>query len=230
MTPDDRRWPAGTFLHALAEDDRRHLLRLGTRRGFAPGTTLIDEGSTSTEAYVLLSGYVKVLGNTLDGRAVLLSIRGQGEVVGELAALDRKRRSATVLALTTMAAQVITQEVFLGYLRDHPAAAGMLQTATLEEFRRVTRYRLLVNGAPIGVRLALMLGHLLDHYGRRCAEGMRIDVPLSQPELASLIGASEPSLHRELTALRVRKIIGTRYRRLVVHDPDALRALTGSSP
>jgi hypothetical protein len=44
--------------------------------------------------------------------------------------------------------------------------------------------------------------------------------------LASLIGASEPSLHRALTELRVREVIGTRYRRLVVRDVEALRVLS----
>ena len=82
-----------------------------------------------------------------------------------------------------------------------------------------------VTGAPVGVRLVLVLVlmYLVETYGRRCPEGMRIDVPLSQPELASLIGASEPSLHRALTELRAREVIGTRYRRLVVRDVDALR-------
>ena len=93
------------------------------------------------------------------------------------------------------------------------------------ELRRATQHRVFLSGAPVGVRLALVLNHLVETYGRRCAEGVRIDVPLSQPELASLIGASEPSLHRALTELRARHVIGTRYRRLVVHDVAALRSL-----
>jgi CRP-like cAMP-binding protein len=74
--------------------------------------------------------------------------------------------------------------------------------------------------------LALVLTYLMEAYGRRCPEGTRIDVPLSQPELASLIGASEPSLHRALAELRTREVIGTRYRRLVVRDVEALRVLS----
>jgi CRP-like cAMP-binding protein len=222
---EDKQWASGTFLHTLVQDDRRCLLALGTQHTFEPGATLIDEGSAGTDVFVLLEGYGKVLGNTVDGRAVLLSIRSEGEVVGEMAALDQKPRSASVLALTRVVARAVTGRVFVGYLRDRPSAAAALQSAVLEEFRRVTRYRLVVNGAPVWTRLALILNYLVDAYGRRCAEGVRIEVPLSQPELASLIGASEPSLHRALTKLRTRGVIGTRYRRLVIHDPDAIRAL-----
>jgi CRP/FNR family transcriptional regulator, cyclic AMP receptor protein len=226
-----RQWGPDTLLRALGDDDRNVLLGLGTPRTFEPGAALIGEGSTDADIFVLLDGYCKVLGNTMDGRAVLLSIRGHGDLVGELAALDHKPRSASVVALTAVVARVVTPRAFLGYLRSRPTAATALQTALLSEFRRVTRHRLLVSGAPVGLRLALVLEYLVETYGRRCAEGIRIDVPLSQPELASLIGVSEPSLHRALTELRTRNVIGTRYRRLVVHDPATLRLLSaGTDP
>ncbi|MEV0385610.1 Crp/Fnr family transcriptional regulator [Nonomuraea sp. NPDC050643] len=239
MTPRDGRapaeagrWAPGTLLHVLGDDDRRCLLELGTRRTFPPGATLIDEGAAGGDVFVLLDGYCKVLGNTVDGRAVLLSIRCQGEVVGEMAALDQRPRSASVVALTEVAARVVTQRAFLGYLRERPPAARALQTAILGEFRRVTRHRLFISGAPAVVRLVLVLNYLADVYGRPCAEGVRIEVPLSQPELASLIGVSEPSLHRAVTELRTREVISTRYRRMVVRDPAALRALAahGADP
>jgi CRP/FNR family cyclic AMP-dependent transcriptional regulator len=225
-----KQWALGTFLYALSEDDRKRLLGLGTSRTFQPGATLIDEESAEADVFVLLKGYSKVLSNTVDGRAVLLSIRSEGEVVGELAALDQKPRSASVLALTKVVARVVTQRVFLGYLRDRPLAAEALQTAMVDRFRQATRYRLFVSGGSVEVRLALVLNYLVDTYGRRFAEGVQIEVPLSQPELASLIGVSEPSLHRALTKLRTRDVIGTRYRRLVVHDPDALRELASRRP
>jgi CRP/FNR family transcriptional regulator, cyclic AMP receptor protein len=82
-------------------------------------------------------------------------------------------------------------------------------------------------GAPTSVRLALLLDYLMTTYGVPCADGMHIDVPLSQPELASLLGTSQPSLHRILTDLRRRDIVHTRYRRVIVRNPEALRLLAG---
>ena len=93
------------------------------------------------------------------------------------------------------------------------------------ELRLATRHRVVVSGAPVGVRLALVLTYLVETYGRSCPEGTEIDVPLSQPELASLIGVSEPSLQRALSGLRARDVVGTRYRRLVVRNVEALRVL-----
>jgi CRP-like cAMP-binding protein len=76
------------------------------------------------------------------------------------------------------------------------------------------------------VRLARVLDHLVESYATPCPEGLRIDVPLSQPELAALIGAAEPSLHRALAVLRGRGVLVTRYRRQIVRDRALLEAIS----
>jgi CRP-like cAMP-binding protein len=222
-----RGWTPGTLLHGLDPADRQALLGMGTRRAFPAGATLISEGSPDTDAFVLLDGYVKVLCDTPDGRAVLVSIRIGGDVVGELAALDHEPRSASVVALTAVTARALPRDAFLRFIDERPRAAAAIRRAVVAELRRATRHRVVVGRAPVGVRLALVLDHLAEAYGRPCAEGVRIEVPLSQPELASLIGVSEPSLHRALSELRSREVVATRYRRLIVRDLAGLRAYAG---
>ena len=220
-------WPSATLLGQLDAPDRDALLALGSRRAYPTGAALVSQGSSDAGTFALLDGCAKVFGHSSDGRAVLLSVRTGGDLVGELAALDDKPRSASVVAATEVLAQAITQHAFLAYLRDRPAAATAIHRAVLAEFRRATHHRVHLNGAPTAVRLAVVLSHLMEILGQPCGEGVRIDVPLSQPELASLVGVSEPTLHRTLTELRGRKVIRTRYRRLIVSDPAALRALIG---
>jgi hypothetical protein len=58
------------LLSDLTDDDRAALLRLGGPRTFGPGAVLIAEGSTNTDTFLLLDGYGKVLGDTVDVRNV----------------------------------------------------------------------------------------------------------------------------------------------------------------
>lgn len=220
-------WPSGTLLHTLGTADRHALLTLGTARTFDAGEILISEGYPDASSFLLLRGCTKVLSGSADGRTVLLSIRIAGDLVGELAALDGKPRSASVVAATPVTARTIAQPALLRYLDERPAAARAIHNAVIAELRRATRHRADVNAAPTVVRLALVLNHLVEAYGRPCVGGVPIDVPLSQPELASLVGVSEPTLHRALSELRVRELVRTRYRRLTVNDPQGLRALAG---
>ncbi|MFD0748375.1 helix-turn-helix domain-containing protein [Phytohabitans flavus] len=62
-------------------------------------------------------------------------------------------------------------------------------------------------------------------YGRPGPRGIAIDVPLSQAEIASLVGGAEASVHRVFTDLRQRGLLSVGYRRLVVHDLEALQAM-----
>jgi hypothetical protein len=59
-----------TLLSSLGDDDRAALLRLGVSRTFEPGAVPIAEGSPNTDTFVVLDGYGKVLGDTVDVRNV----------------------------------------------------------------------------------------------------------------------------------------------------------------
>ena len=63
------------------------------------GEALIREGDKSNELYWLVQGRLEVL-KKLQGQYVQVNIIEAGELVGELAFLDQKTRSATVKALT----------------------------------------------------------------------------------------------------------------------------------
>jgi CRP-like cAMP-binding protein len=98
-----------------------------------------------------------------------------------------------------------------------------MRVAMVAEVRRATTFRTFVSAAPTVMRLSFILDYLAQTYGRPCPEGTRIEVPLSQQELASLVGVSEPSLQRALARLRHEGSIITRYRQIVVSDLKALR-------
>lgn len=225
VPPADHPWRPGTLLAELSAADRTALLALGVHRAYAPGESLIAEGDRSTEAFLLTGGFVKVLGHSSDGRRVLLGIRAAGDIVGELAATDGGPRSATVAAATEAAARVIPGARFEGFLTEHPGAFRALHRSTSAKLRLATRHRIDVTGAPVLVRLARVLDRFADAYGTACAEGVRIEVPLSQSELAALIGAAEPSVHRALLYLRRERILSTSRLRQVILDRALLAAL-----
>ncbi|MFY1697910.1 Crp/Fnr family transcriptional regulator [Solwaraspora sp. WMMA2101] len=225
-------WRAGTLLHSLAETDREALASLGTERRFAAGAALMLDGDTTTDAFLVLAGCVKVLGGTADGRTVLLTLRGAGDMVGELAAMNGTPRAASVFTATSVRARVISARSLRTFIAEHPQAATAIHASVAEKFRRATRHRVDFTTASTLVRLALALENLADVYGRGHPCGIRIEVPLSQPELASLVGVSDPSLQRAFRTLRQRGVIRTEYRRQIVCRPDLLRRLvaTGTLP
>ncbi|WP_405148688.1 Crp/Fnr family transcriptional regulator [Sphaerisporangium sp. NBC_01403] len=225
------RWPSGTLLGGLNEVSRERLLTEGVLRQFPAGENLIWEGDpTTTEVFVLLEGCVKVIANTEDGKVVLLGIRVGGDLVGELSSLDGQPRSSTVTAAGPTLVRRLSQSIFIELLSKDPGLSLAVHRAVVGKLRAMTRRRIEVTNYPVRTRLARVLVELASSYGERVSEGIMIGVALTQPELAALVGATEPSVHKELSQLRREGIIGTGYRRIVVHDMPALLSITGLGP
>ena len=57
--------------------------------------------------------------------------------------------------------------------------------------------------------------------------GILLDVPLTQEELANMVGVTRESVNRHLAMLRRKGVIGGEGRRFVVRDAEALRRFIG---
>lgn len=218
--------PRLTLLEALNPADRAALLSYGIRKTFAPGDFLMTEGKREWNVLVILAGWAKVAGNSAGGHEVVLSFRTAGDVIGELAALDDGARSASVIAVTKVAATSVTRPRFLEVFGASPAAALELSRSMAAKMRLATSHRIAITGAPARQGIAGVLLYLVDSYATPTAEGFRIDVMLSRSELAALAGVSLPSLFRELQYFRSRKALVTHRSRDYVTDVELLRQVT----
>ncbi len=228
LEPRPARWPQQTFLGMLGESTLEELLSLGTLREYLPDSVLILEGDATTDVMALIDGWVKVVGTTEEGGYALLSLRIGGDLVGEQAALDNQPRSATVISAGVTAARVVSQRAFLRFLDRNPDANVAVSRALSGELRWATRRRIDFSGLPVLARLARVLSELGCLYGTRTPNGIKFHYTLTQPDLAAMVGASEPSVHKALRQLRKDGVVETGYRQVVITDPAALIAISGS--
>ena len=89
----------GTFLANLSDDAAKRLMAAGRVRRHPVGSMLFLEGDDSHGVLILMSGTVKLTVLALDGREVVLDLRGAGEILGEMSALDGAPRSATATVI-----------------------------------------------------------------------------------------------------------------------------------
>ena len=80
------------------------------KKKFQNGQTLFAEGEPGHEAYLIRSGYVSIWKED-GGRRVDLANRGPGEIIGEMALIDNRPRSASVTAKGDVEVEIITQNV-----------------------------------------------------------------------------------------------------------------------
>lgn len=222
------RWPPYSLLGCLPPDARADLLRRGTEERFGSAQTMLVEGSRDTrDVYVLLSGAVKVVSNTATGTAVLLAIRSDGDLLGELAALDGRPRLAGVITIRPCLVRRIGQDAFLSWLTTYPYASLAVNRSVSVKLRNTTWHRVEFSGSPVPLRLARLLIQLAIQHGDPDPEGTAIQLSLTQADLAGLAGAQVPTVQKALRALRRDGVVSCGYRRIVVRDWEALHAIAG---
>jgi CRP-like cAMP-binding protein/tetratricopeptide (TPR) repeat protein len=231
------RWERPTvraFWNALADPEREALAAAGVEEVFRAGLVLYRAGDDSSQVMIIDSGWVKVsVRDGSDTGEKILAVRGQGDIIGERAALTPQVRSATVTALDEVSAMVVPADRFGEFLRGHPRAAEVLQRQ-VKERREEDRARLFPGErASAERRLAWLLFDLAQRRGGyRHGAGAVFTLPMSQQELADWAGTTADAVGRFLRSWRERGIIvrGERSRRLTVVDLDGLAALCDPVP
>jgi CRP-like cAMP-binding protein len=216
------RWVRGSLLGGLSEATIDDLLGLARRHTAAPDEQVFGEGEPGGHVEMILRGYCKVSVTTASGYRALLAIRGAGDLVGELAEFSGQGRSATVTAAGPAELAAVPHAAFQTFLRTHPDAAEQVSRMVGDRLMWANRRRIDGGAYSVEVRLARLLTDLIEICGRPVAAGVQLEVPLSQDELAGLIGAAVPTVHKALSTFRQQGLVATGYRRIVVTDLAAL--------
>jgi CRP/FNR family cyclic AMP-dependent transcriptional regulator len=216
-----------SFLDALTPEEVGWLQRAGVRRRFAGGTALFQEHQASDRVMLLMAGRVKIASVSEDGRESVLAFRGPGEVLGELSAIDGQPRSASVLAVEPVEAIVIPAPEFRAFLERTPRATLWLLTRVIARLREADRKRAEFGASDTIGRVAARLIELAERYGRPTEGGVRIDLPITQEELASWVGSSREGVNKALHTLRGLGWVETERRSITVVDSEALRRRAG---
>jgi len=211
------------------------LLCLAAGRRYEPGSVLIRQGGRGTHVYLLesasrgTSACVKITAAAENGTEILLGIRAAGDIVGELAVLGKRPRTATVTACSPVIGHPIPAEVFLAFLGRRPRAWHAVSLMIADRLDWANHRRIDFAGHDVTVHIARVIAAILDLYGHASSNTGELGVSLSQPELGSLVGVSKESAAKAVRRLREMGLIETRYRRVIIRDVARLRLVAGLS-
>jgi CRP/FNR family cyclic AMP-dependent transcriptional regulator len=217
--------PAGGFWGLLSGPERELLARAGRDSVFVPGATICVQGDPATHLFVLVSGWVKVVSVTRDGQQAVLALRGNGDVVGELAGEVTGYRTATIYAIDRVESVMVQHDRFYAFLDEYPAAGRAYRQMIIQRWSDTAeslRAQATCTGAQ---RLAGLLLELARRHGVGDGHRVVIDLPLSQTELASLVSASRATVTRAFSDWRRRRLVETSQRHVTIIDVPALRRI-----
>ena len=123
------------FSH-LVPRDLKKLARLCVPRSFVAGDRIIEEGSTALGMYVLIAGEIEVFKSEGKDR-VVLGRMGRGDVLGEIALIDDRPRSASAVALEATECLLLTKDSFDLLVKKEPDIAWCIVPNLAERIREI---------------------------------------------------------------------------------------------
>jgi len=229
MTPMlDARTPAQTLANVplfggLDESGLDSVARSLRSRRFRRGETIFHLGDLGDALFIVASGVVKIMLPSETGDEAILATLRPGDFFGELALLDGAPRSATAVALEPTETLVLPRDRFRELIAAEPAIRDALFAALARELRRLTVHVEELHFLDIAGRLAAVLARLAREQGVRPDGGqVRLTAPLTQSDLAAMVGCTRQSVNKLLGLFVDDGLIRLERDAIVVTDYEAL--------
>jgi CRP-like cAMP-binding protein len=200
----------------LTTDQLALLARSVGTQTFERDEAIFHQGSMGSTLYIIVRGQVRIYTVNEAGQELTVRMLKTGEFFGELALLDGQPRSASVEAMCPTIALTLHRSTFLHILSDYPSIAASVLEAMAARLRMTTVYAEQMANLPAPQRVVRQLLELATCYGIADRGAIRIDLHLTQDDLASLSGTTRETVNRVLSNLRDQGLIRVERARVSV--------------
>jgi CRP-like cAMP-binding protein len=183
---------------------------------FEPGAHLIEEGSPPKGLYAVLEGRVRATRRLAAGRDAPVHVGGRGFWCGDYATLAGQPTIGSTIADTRVRALFLSVAEFERIIDEEPRYYRAFMALLLERYARVFGSVAELHGLPSEERLRRRLESIADFWRDGAPAGTPIDIPISQAELASMVGLSRQRLSTLLGRLAAQGLIEVGFRNVRV--------------
>ncbi len=212
------------MLSDLPDSVSAELLGHATPRHLTAGEVLFLAGDPGDGFYRLDEGLLKVSIVSSSGGERILAILGPGSVVGDLAIIDGKPRSASVSALRDCTVQFVSRKAFDAFATRQPEIYRYFATILASRLRDTDQIVAAGSFLPLKGRVARALLDLAHAFGQNVG-GSRVLIhqKMSQSDLAAMAGIAREHVSRTLNEWMRMKIVTRLSGYYCLEDPGKLR-------
>ncbi|WP_100333287.1 Crp/Fnr family transcriptional regulator [Bacillus alkalisoli] len=188
------------------------------------GSFLFQEGMSASEIYVIKNGKIQVSKGAADGKELTLRICSKNEIVGELTLFtEDPKYLLNAKAMEDCEVMVVKKDVLEEeFLHNNQLAFEFMKWMS-DHFRRTqTKFRDLIMLGKKGALYSTLI-RMTNSYGVMTANGIVIDMHLTNQVLANFCGTTRESVNRMLSELKKDKIVSIHLGKITILDIDFLK-------
>lgn len=185
-------------------------------------SAVFSQGEEARNFFLLLSGHIRVVQTSPEGHQVVARYINEGELFGIAVAMGRSTYPATAMAAVDCVALSWPNSAWPDLQSRFPAfGANAYQTigTRLQE----TQARVMeMSSEQVEQRIAHTLLRLVTQSGRKTAEGIVIDFPISRQDIAEMTGTTLHTVSRLLSGWEEEGLVRSGRQKVTVTDPHGL--------
>lgn len=211
------------WLQEISAEEREKLQAASVLQRYEVGDIVFTPVPNPHSVYLLEQGLVRIYRLSESGLETTLGYVRPGEVFGELAAFGDYPRESFAQASERAIVWKIPRQVFQPLVASRPRLGFHITKQIGERLKRIeSRVENLVF-RDVHARVILTLLELAEGFGERRPDGaVSLQVPLTQAELATLVGSTRQSVNASLRELDQAGLLARDGRTLVLRDLEAL--------
>jgi CRP/FNR family transcriptional regulator len=216
------------YSESISNDLKELLQTIHHVKKVSKGQFLFQEGSSASELYMIIKGKVQVGKLIPDGRELTIRLCSAGEIVGELSLFsDNARHQQNAKMVEDGEVAIIFKNELEEKLANNSILAMEFMKWITDHYRKSqAKFRdLLLNGKR-GALFSTLI-RLSNSYGVETPKGTKINLPLTNQELANFCGSSREVINRMLSELKRDGIISYDKNLIIIHDIEYLRIEIG---
>ncbi|MFN3988281.1 MAG: Crp/Fnr family transcriptional regulator [Rhodocyclaceae bacterium] len=191
------------LFQGLTDETLGEVARTAMMRRIPRGQAVVLAGDRTDYVYFVLTGSLKVVVSDEDGREVILSILGQGELFGEMGIFGEQPRSASVVAVVPSDLVVIAKQDFRLLMHDHFEVAWRMMCNLADRLRNADRKIESLALMDVYGRVARLLLEMSEEINGETLVVRKI----TKQDIAKMIGASREMVSRVMKDLSTQGLI-----------------------
>lgn len=197
-------------------------IKIGTYR---PRQVIYLPGDRAQGVHFLAGGRIKISKVTRDGKELTLAYRTEGDFFGEPCLLEGGPREEMAEAMDSSTTVEVDRELLDQLLKTNGTAAYKFARALIARRKDLeTRVEQLIF-KDVGSKLAELLLSLGHEHGIADERGLIVGLKITHQEMANLIGSTRETVSLTLSQFKRKGLIQTDGRKVILADPEGLRAL-----
>jgi CRP/FNR family cyclic AMP-dependent transcriptional regulator len=184
------------FFASLSSDEAEAAERLVVRRHFSRGQVVLFEEDTSKYMYIIISGKVRVVQISSEGKERILAIHKRGDYFGELALFDGKTAPATVIAMEESEIGLLSKNDFDELVHKNEKLLFNLLTSLCTSLRESWMMLKIMSFADAEERVRAVLKNMGRLYGVKDQRGVLVSLKLTHKDIANYASVSRETVTR----------------------------------